>query len=135
MLRSKGLSEVCPFYWNPPLPLVGTLHGYGTSYPSQRRERVRMRTLTRPSEKSSNIQPPRTTRRRRFSPLMLIGTLLTVVIALGAGVFVVTRSHTRSQAAAAVNGDCTLIVPPQPLTAHGLATPWQLVATNPNNGP
>jgi hypothetical protein len=94
-----------------------------------------MRTLTRPSEKSSNIQPPRTTRRRRFSPLMLIGTLLTVVIALGAGVFVVTRSHTRSQAAAAVNGDCTLIVPPQPLTAQGLATPWQLVATNPNNGP
>jgi len=37
--------------------------------------------------------------------------------------------------AAAVSGDCTLIVPAQPLTARGLATPYQLVATNPANGP
>ena len=66
---------------------------------------------------------------------MLIGTLVTVVIALGAGAFIVTRAHVGSHAAAAVNGDCTLIVPPNPLTAQGLATPWQLVATNPNNGP
>src|SRR5437899_1155090 len=36
---------------------------------------------------------------------------------------------------AAVNGDCTLIVPADPLTAMGLATPYQLVATNANNGP
>ena len=67
---------------------------------------------------------------------MLIGVLVTVVIALGAGALLLTRSHIGSHAAAAaVNGDCTLIVPPDPLTAQGLATPWQLVATNPNNGP
>jgi len=37
--------------------------------------------------------------------------------------------------AAAVNGDCTLLVPPKPLSTQGLATPYQLVATNPENGP
>jgi hypothetical protein len=34
-----------------------------------------------------------------------------------------------------VNQDCTLIVPHNPRTAAGLATPYQLVATNPSNGP
>ncbi len=33
------------------------------------------------------------------------------------------------------NPNCTLIVPPAPLTAQGLATPYQLVATNRRNGP
>ena len=28
-----------------------------------------------------------------------------------------------------------MVVPAQPLTAQGLATPYQLVATNPDNGP
>ena len=48
-----------------------------------------------------------------------------------AGIFVYQQvaSH-----AAAVNMDCTLIVPADPLTAKGLATPYQLVATNPANG-
>jgi hypothetical protein len=31
--------------------------------------------------------------------------------------------------------DCTLIVPPHPLTAQGLATPFQLTATDPDQGP
>jgi hypothetical protein len=35
----------------------------------------------------------------------------------------------------AANKDCTLIVPANPLTAQGLATPYQLVATNPADGP
>ena len=48
-------------------------------------------------------------------------------------VFVVPRLA--SHAAAAVNGDCALILPPHPLTAQGLATPYQLVAANPANGP
>jgi len=96
-----------------------------------------MQTLTPPSKKAgTKFQLARPKRRQRFSPLMLIGGLVTVVTVLGAGTFLVTRSHTGSHAAAAaVNGDCTLIVPPNPLTAQGLATPWQLVATNPNNGP
>lgn len=75
-------------------------------------------------------------RRRRFSPLALIGVAVTLVIALvGATVlvFVLPRLHSHA-APAAVNGDCSLIVPAQPLTAQGLATPYQLVATNPNNG-
>ena len=38
-------------------------------------------------------------------------------------------------AAAAPNPDCTLIVPANPLSAKGLATPFQLVATDPNGGP
>jgi len=33
------------------------------------------------------------------------------------------------------NQDCTLIVPHNPLSAAGLATPYQLTATNPANGP
>jgi len=43
--------------------------------------------------------------------------------------------HLGSHAADAVNGDCTLIVPAQPLTAQGLATPFQLTATDPDQGP
>jgi hypothetical protein len=31
--------------------------------------------------------------------------------------------------------NCTLIVPANPLSAQGLATPYQLTATDPNNGP
>lgn len=72
-------------------------------------------------------------RRKRFSPLMLIGLSVPVVLAIiASAVFVLPRlgSH-----AAAVNGDCTLIVPDRPLTAKGLATPYQLVATNADNGP
>ena len=75
----------------------------------------------------------RSTHRRRFSPLVLVGLVVSLAVALvGAVVFVLP--HIRSHAANAVNGDCTLIVPPHPLTANGLATPYQLVATNPDNG-
>lgn len=38
-------------------------------------------------------------------------------------------------AAAAPNPDCTLIIPDRPLSAQGLATPFQLIATDPNGGP
>jgi hypothetical protein len=37
--------------------------------------------------------------------------------------------------AAVPNPDCTLIVPENPLSAKGLSTPFQLVATDPNGGP
>ena len=33
------------------------------------------------------------------------------------------------------NPNCTLIVPPEPFTAKGLATPYQLTATDPGQGP
>jgi hypothetical protein len=75
----------------------------------------------------------RSARGKHFSPLMLVGLSVPVVLALIATtVFILPRlgSH-----AASVNGDCTLIVPRNPLSAQGLATPYQLVATNPDNGP
>jgi hypothetical protein len=72
-------------------------------------------------------------RRRRFSPLTLVGISVPVVLVLIAGV-VFVLPHMGSHAAAA-NGDCTLIVPPNPLTAKGLATPYQLTATDPDQGP
>jgi hypothetical protein len=40
-----------------------------------------------------------------------------------------------SAAAATPNPDCTLIVPENPLSATGLATPFKLVATDPKGGP
>src|SRR2546428_9103667 len=41
---------------------------------------------------------------------------------------------TLAQTPPAPNPDCTLIVPNAPRTAAGLATPYQLVATDPANG-
>jgi hypothetical protein len=74
------------------------------------------------------------THHKRFSPLILVSVVISLAIALiGAGAFVLP--HFGSHAAQSVNGDCTLIVPTHPLTAQGLATPYQLVATNPENGP
>jgi len=35
----------------------------------------------------------------------------------------------------AQNMDCSIIFPANPLTAEGLATPYQLIATDPANGP
>ena len=55
------------------------------------------------------------------------------VVAAGIGV-----SHMLTAAPAAnatANPNCTLIVPASPLTAQGLATPYQFTATNPADGP
>ncbi|HET8913917.1 MAG TPA: hypothetical protein VFN23_20760 [Ktedonobacteraceae bacterium] len=73
--------------------------------------------------------------KRRRLPLMLIGISVTVLIALiGVGLFVI-RPLMSSHAAAAVNQTCTLTIPANPLTAQGLATPYQLSATDPAAGP
>jgi hypothetical protein len=92
-----------------------------------------MQTLTRPAKLSGPLSHPRRPR-RRFSPLMFIGAAVTLLIILGAGVFLVVRPHLGTHADN-VNMDCSLIVPPNPLTAQGLATPYQLIATDANNGP
>src|SRR5258708_22605819 len=63
-------------------------------------------------------------RRRGFSPLVLVGVLVTVVIALGVGGVVFLLPRIGSHAAGAANADCTLIVPAHPLTAAGLGTPF-----------
>ena len=75
------------------------------------------------------------TRRRRFSPLLLTGLIVpAILVIVVASIFLLPRIGSHA-AEAAVNMDCTLIVPPNPLTVQGLATPYQLVATNPDNGP
>jgi hypothetical protein len=76
----------------------------------------------------------RPTHRKRFSPLILVGVVVSLAVALIGGV-VFVLPHFGTHAANTVNGDCTLVVPAQPLTAKGLATPYQLVATNSANGP
>ena len=74
-------------------------------------------------------------KQRRFSPLLLIGVTVTVLVApIGVGV-VVVLPHFQSKAADTPNMDCTLIVPANPLSAQRLATPYQLTATNVANGP
>ncbi len=82
----------------------------------------------------SSISQYRGVKHRRFSPLLLTGILVPVILALVAtAVFILPKIQTH--AAAAINADCTLIVPPDPLTAQGLARPYQLVATDPGKGP
>jgi hypothetical protein len=75
-------------------------------------------------------------RRRRFSPLLLIGagvTALVIVISVGAKVI---SPLFPSHAANALNPNCTLIVPANALSAQGLATPYQLFAPDAAaNGP
>ena len=73
-------------------------------------------------------------RRRKISPLMLIGISIPVLLALVAGGVLIVLPRLQSHAAAAVNMDCTLLVPANPLSAQGLATPYQLSATNAANG-
>jgi hypothetical protein len=73
---------------------------------------------------------------------LLIGLLpFALVLGTALAFAVQTRSahaarlaDTTRYATGAINQNCTLIVPPRPLTAQGLATAYQLVATNPAHG-
>ncbi|MBV8694771.1 MAG: hypothetical protein JO125_12280 [Chloroflexi bacterium] len=100
-----------------------------------------MQVLTRPPEipqpGSKPTSPSRLThgRHRGPSPFMFIGIGVTLIIILAALAFFVVLPRLGTHAADAVNMDCKLIVPPNPLTAQGLATPYQLVAANKDNGP
>lgn len=78
-----------------------------------------------------------TASRRRFSPLMLVGAgvALTLVLAVAATVIVERLTASHAAGAANPNMNCTLIVPANPLSAQGLATPYQFTATNPADGP
>lgn len=76
----------------------------------------------------------RGSRRRKLLPLVITGMLVPVILALVvAAIFILPGMQ--SHAAPAVNGNCALIVPDQPLTAKGLATPYQLTALDAGNGP
>ncbi|GCE04468.1 hypothetical protein [Dictyobacter aurantiacus] len=77
-----------------------------------------------------------TDRMGRVSPFAVVGSLLSLLLIVGAGALLLLRPalSSHAQSVAAVNGDCSLIVPSQPLTAQGLATPYQLVATDRDKG-
>ncbi|HVB25233.1 MAG TPA: hypothetical protein VNG51_25070 [Ktedonobacteraceae bacterium] len=84
--------------------------------------------------RSSSTLLHRGSRRRKLLPLIITGMLVPVILALVvAGIFILPGL--KSHAAPALNGNCALIVPPQPLTAKGLATPYQLTALDAGNGP
>jgi len=66
---------------------------------------------------------------------MLIGVAITSLILVGVGAYAFLNNRTTNTLADGDNMNCTLIVPPNPLTAQGLATPYQLKATNEDDGP
>ncbi|HKS99165.1 MAG TPA: hypothetical protein VJT31_06490 [Rugosimonospora sp.] len=76
-----------------------------------------------PAAERVRSAPPVRPRRRLLKPIGILGVL--AAIAAG-GIAYIAVGH----AAAAANPNCTLIVPANPLSAAGLATPYQLVATN-----
>lgn len=86
---------------------------------------------------NSPISAYRGKQRRKFSPVVLTSILVPLVLALIAtAVFVLPRIQSHAAGAAAnPNPNCSLLVPSNPLTARGLATPYQLAATNPKMGP
>jgi hypothetical protein len=79
---------------------------------------MRSKLSRRPSAASLAVHHP-------FSLLTLAGILIPVVLTLGVGA-VLMLPH-RGTHAAAGKGNCILLVPPNPLSAQGLATPYQLV--------
>lgn len=82
--------------------------------------------------------PFETRRRRSFPALALVSILVSLAVVLAGGALVLLWPRLSTHAADAAqqpNMDCTLIVPAHPLSAQGLATPYQLVATDPANGP
>jgi hypothetical protein len=76
-------------------------------------------------------QPPRPPRFRKYG--LFVGLLVLVVAAVAGAISLGSLMITRADAQ--LNTDCTLIVPNHPLTAAGLATPYQLIASDPNKGP
>jgi hypothetical protein len=76
--------------------------------------------------------------RLRTMPVPVLAVVAVVaslaVVAAAVGATHVLTAQTAANAAAP-NANCTLIVPANPLSAQGLATPYQLTATDPAAGP
>ncbi len=77
------------------------------------------------------IMNPRKVRQRRPKSLALVSTGLMLALIVG----IVYWLPTLATHAATPNPNCTLIVPANALLARGLATPYELTATNPGKGP
>lgn len=65
----------------------------------------------------------------------MLKRVLLLILILSIASIAFTGEQLLSAHAATPNQDCTLKVPANPLTATGLSTPYQLVATNAHNGP
>jgi hypothetical protein len=69
------------------------------------------------------------------APVISVVAIVVCAAVVAAGLGVNHILTARSAADAADNPNCTLIVPANPLTAEGLASPYQLTATDPAAGP
>ena len=69
------------------------------------------------------------------APVISVLAIVVCAAVVAAGLGVNQMLTARSAADATANPNCTLIVPANPLTAQGLATPYQLTATDPAAGP
>src|SRR2546421_3344073 len=80
-------------------------------------------------------RPIRSHRPRRGRPRrpVLLAAAIAVPLVVGGGAGAVLAA-TRNQPPADPNPNCTLVVPADPLSAQGLATPYQLVATDRRKG-
>jgi hypothetical protein len=92
------------------------------------------------SEEYGSYRTSRRSRRSRKTKTPAVAVVAGIVsvglvaaAAMGSSHFFSARSA--ASAAGTPNMNCTLIVPANPLTAQGLATPYQLTATNPADGP
>src|SRR5215813_5135629 len=95
-----------------------------------------MRMLTRPKLVWPNGTISRTMRRyKNISPRMFVGMAIPLVVAMAIGLLPLIEGLYSPVYAATTNVNCTVIVPPNPLSAQGLMTPYQLVATDPAQGP
>src|SRR5579884_4042742 len=79
-------------------------------------------------------RPPGPQKMRQFSIFISVITAILLACVLGLASILQTVQQATATTTT-VNLNCTLIVPANPLTAKGLATPYQLTATNPKMGP
>jgi hypothetical protein len=92
-----------------------------------------MRTNTYTSTEGTQSEVTRKQSKRRALSLSLIGLSIIIASAFIVGEVILPRFGV--DAASAANPNCTLLVPANPLTAAGLATPYQLSSTNAAQGP
>jgi hypothetical protein len=68
--------------------------------------------------------------------LPFLGISIGIILSIALGIAAMSSAGLfAARAQESANPNCTLIVPKHPLTAEGLATPYQLVATDPAMGP
>src|SRR6266700_457714 len=111
--------------------MVGTFGSAFARHLSIRGECYTMHKITLPA---SHARQKRSRTLQKLS-FLCITIVMLLAIALGTATFMSGKRLGTAHAQQTVNPNCTLIVPAHPLTAHGLATPYQLVATDPAMGP